>query len=110
MFRFQVHPQTGVLFVDGSLDREIISVHSLLAEAVDGGGLSSATEIHIDITDVNDNRPLFQREDYEGAVMEGRINLIRRLSVLVMLLKCNICHMSNMFVLFHCWEVCHIDV
>ena len=62
--RFYIVESTGEVHVaveadqDHSLlDRELISSHYLTIEAIDGGGLRTAVQLHIQLLDVNDNAP-----------------------------------------------------
>ncbi|XP_076454243.1 cadherin-23-like isoform X3 [Babylonia areolata] len=79
--KFQVHSQTGILSVKGSLDRETTSHYYLSAEAMDGGGNRAATEIEVVVQDINDNAPLFRRRDYEGVVQEKSASFLRPIVV-----------------------------
>jgi hypothetical protein len=92
MYRFRVDGLTGTLYVNGALDRETTSEYFLSAESIDGGGLRSPTEIHIVVTDVNDNAPLFRRQDYEGVVKEGASSFLRPIVVEVSVQLVN-CHL-----------------
>uniref|UniRef100_A0A8C6TAA4 Cadherin domain-containing protein n=1 Tax=Neogobius melanostomus TaxID=47308 RepID=A0A8C6TAA4_9GOBI len=65
--------QSGILTVQKSLDYELKKEFSLLIEARDSGfpPFSSFEEIHINITDVNDNAPLFSQMVYRCEVFEN---------------------------------------
>ncbi|XP_067464274.1 protocadherin Fat 3 [Thunnus thynnus] len=58
---FWIDPVTGLLKVNKRLDRELISRYSLSVQAFDSGSpaMSSTVTINIDISDVNDNPPVF---------------------------------------------------
>ena len=64
----------GSLIVAASLDRETVSVYSLIVMATDGGtpSLSTALLVTIVITDVNDNPPLFSQVSYNITVSESQ--------------------------------------
>ena len=58
---FTIHHATGDLMVAGSLDREAVSEINVLVTATDMGvpALSGNTTVHLVLTDVNDNKPMF---------------------------------------------------
>ncbi|XP_040037255.2 protocadherin Fat 3 [Gasterosteus aculeatus] len=58
---FWIDPVTGLLKVNKRLDRELVSRYSLSVQAFDSGSpaMSSTVTLNIDISDVNDNPPLF---------------------------------------------------
>ncbi|XP_060910932.1 protocadherin Fat 3 [Labrus mixtus] len=58
---FWIDPLTGVLKVNKRLDRELVSRYSLSVQAFDSGSpaMSSTVTLNIDISDVNDNPPVF---------------------------------------------------
>uniref|UniRef100_A0A3Q3FBD3 FAT atypical cadherin 3b n=1 Tax=Labrus bergylta TaxID=56723 RepID=A0A3Q3FBD3_9LABR len=58
---FWIDPVTGVLKVNKRLDRELVSRYSLSVQAFDSGSpaMSSTVTLNIDISDVNDNPPVF---------------------------------------------------
>ena len=58
--------------VSGSLDYELIKEYIMTVEACDGGmpSLSTTAMVKIDITDANDNRPIFVQQDYQAVVRE----------------------------------------
>uniref|UniRef100_A0A4W5KGH0 FAT atypical cadherin 2 n=1 Tax=Hucho hucho TaxID=62062 RepID=A0A4W5KGH0_9TELE len=69
--RFYLHPATGVLAVNGSLDFELCREYYLSLEGTRGKStLSDITMVIINITDVNDNTPVFGQRDYRADVSE----------------------------------------
>ncbi|XP_068187350.1 protocadherin Fat 3 [Antennarius striatus] len=58
---FWIDPVTGLLKVNKRLDRELVSRYSLSVQAFDSGSpaMSSTVTLNIDISDVNDNPPIF---------------------------------------------------
>ncbi|XP_066556278.1 protocadherin Fat 4 [Amia ocellicauda] len=70
---FQVHQQTGILTVNNPLDYETNSEFQIWVEARDAGlpPYSSYIKIHISISDVNDNAPVFTRSSYRCEVFEN---------------------------------------
>uniref|UniRef100_A0A3B4ZIB6 Protocadherin Fat 3-like n=1 Tax=Stegastes partitus TaxID=144197 RepID=A0A3B4ZIB6_9TELE len=58
---FWIDPVAGLLKVNKRLDRELVSRYSLSVQAFDSGSpaMSSTVAINIDISDVNDNPPVF---------------------------------------------------
>lgn len=70
---FHIEHVSGGLIVDKPLDFESKKEFSLLIEARDSGSppFSSFFEIHINITDVNDNFPQFTQVEYKCEVFEN---------------------------------------
>ncbi|XP_053297977.1 protocadherin-16 [Pleuronectes platessa] len=73
---FWVDPNNGTLFIShrAEFDPERPSV-SVVIEARDGGSpsLSSLTTVQVQISDVNDNAPVFHQSDYRATVAEDTI-------------------------------------
>jgi protocadherin Fat 1/2/3 len=72
---FQIDPISGIITVAKSLDREMISSYILEAVCSDNGvpdSLSSSVLVNIEISDFNDNPPLFEKTNYTIYVQEGR--------------------------------------
>ncbi|XP_069130301.1 protocadherin Fat 1-like isoform X4 [Argopecten irradians] len=57
--KFTVDETTGILTIRDSLDREEVSKYDVVVSAVDGGQRSCDTQVFIQLSDVNDNRPEF---------------------------------------------------
>ncbi|XP_060771135.1 protocadherin gamma-A11-like isoform X6 [Neoarius graeffei] len=55
---FNINSDTGEIHVKGVLDYEKSKQYELNVEAIDKGGLTDASKVLIDITDVNDNSPV----------------------------------------------------
>ncbi|XP_045930210.1 protocadherin Fat 3a [Micropterus dolomieu] len=70
--KFHIHPLTGAILVAQPLDYEICRDYYLTVEARDGGAppLSAITTVNINLTDVNDNAPMFSRDLYTAVVSE----------------------------------------
>ncbi|XP_047449254.1 protocadherin Fat 4 [Mugil cephalus] len=70
---FHVGQLSGALAVENPLDYENRNEFSLLIEARDSGSppFSSFAEIHINLTDVNDNSPHFTQAEYRCEVFEN---------------------------------------
>ncbi|KAM9314190.1 protocadherin Fat 1a isoform 2-T2 [Pholidichthys leucotaenia] len=71
---FTIDPVRGDLKVARQLDRERTSGYTLTVEASDNGEppLSSSAMINIDISDINDNPPLFSQANYSLIIQENR--------------------------------------
>lgn len=73
---FYIDPNNGTLFINqrAEFDPERPSVN-IVIEARDGGSpsLSSLTTVQVQISDVNDNAPLFHQSDYRATVSEDSI-------------------------------------
>lgn len=61
------------LRLDAGLDRESIHFYKLFVLAVDGGNpkLTGTLTVNIDITDINDNSPLFQNSEYVANISDS---------------------------------------
>ncbi|KAJ4935482.1 hypothetical protein JOQ06_017015 [Pogonophryne albipinna] len=70
---FHVEQASGVLTVENPLDYENKKEFTLLVEARDSGSppFSSFAEIHINISDINDNFPHFTQAEYRCEVFEN---------------------------------------
>ncbi|XP_038061405.1 cadherin-23-like [Patiria miniata] len=68
----RIDPDTGILFVNGTFDREKYPNYTAIVVAFDKGSpeLSSNETIVITITDVNDNGPKFESQDYTAEISE----------------------------------------
>uniref|UniRef100_A0A8C3XED6 FAT atypical cadherin 1 n=1 Tax=Cyanoderma ruficeps TaxID=181631 RepID=A0A8C3XED6_9PASS len=69
---FHIDSSTGLILTARTLDYEQIKQHKLLVRAIDGGmlPLSSDTIVTVDVTDLNDNPPLFSQLLYEAKISE----------------------------------------
>uniref|UniRef100_A0AAY4EM86 Protocadherin-16 n=1 Tax=Denticeps clupeoides TaxID=299321 RepID=A0AAY4EM86_9TELE len=70
---FYIDPKNGTLFISqqAGFEPERPSV-SIMIEAHDGGSpsLSSVTTVQVQVTDVNDNAPMFHQSEYRATVSE----------------------------------------
>lgn len=73
--RFTVDPQTGEIRLRSSLDYEDQPQHRILIEAEDAGQprLKSLLKLDIIVLDVNDNAPVFDRDQYSFALTETHV-------------------------------------
>ncbi|KAM8835014.1 protocadherin-16 [Synchiropus picturatus] len=72
--RFSLDPNTGSLSILKALDREEQEVFNLTIIAEDHGKpqLSASQPLCVQLIDVNDEAPVFQRAEFEALVMENR--------------------------------------
>ncbi|KAJ8256466.1 hypothetical protein COCON_G00186180 [Conger conger] len=72
---FQLHPETGELTISSPLDYEANQEFLIWVEARDAGlpPFSSYAEIHINISDVNDNSPVFTQSVYRCETLENSL-------------------------------------
>nr|XP_022918571.1 protocadherin-like wing polarity protein stan isoform X2 [Onthophagus taurus] len=72
---FVINPQTGAILTNKKLDRESHTGYLLTVTAKDGGNppLSDTTDVEINISDVNDNYPIFKQPMYSGSIMEDAL-------------------------------------
>uniref|UniRef100_A0A8C8ZRC4 Cadherin EGF LAG seven-pass G-type receptor 1 n=1 Tax=Prolemur simus TaxID=1328070 RepID=A0A8C8ZRC4_PROSS len=71
---FYIEPTSGVIRTQRRLDREHVAVYNLRALAVDRGSpapLSASVEIQVTVLDINDNPPVFERDELELFVEEN---------------------------------------
>ncbi|XP_017287650.1 protocadherin Fat 3a isoform X2 [Kryptolebias marmoratus] len=70
--KFHIHPLTGAILVAQPLDYETCRDYFLTVEASDGGTptLSAVTTVNINLTDVNDNMPVFSHDLYTSVLSE----------------------------------------
>ena len=70
---FSINTMTGVVSVNGSLDREAIPLYEFFVRAVDGGNPSLSSEVLVNITieDRNDNPPVFNQSRYSANILEN---------------------------------------
>ncbi|KAA0709738.1 Protocadherin gamma-A10 [Triplophysa tibetana] len=61
------------LVTTGELDRELVSDYNITITATDEGSppLSSSKNIHFTVSDVNDNPPVFEEQNYRAHVQEN---------------------------------------
>ncbi|XP_062556294.1 fat-like cadherin-related tumor suppressor homolog isoform X3 [Armigeres subalbatus] len=74
MGQFAIEEDTGYISVAGTLDRESISSYVLEVEARDNGipSLAAYVLVNIEISDANDNPPLFTSKNYTAVVQEDK--------------------------------------
>ncbi|XP_078320025.1 cadherin-23-like isoform X2 [Crassostrea virginica] len=77
--RFGINDQTGEVYNTEALDREKIGEYFITVEARDGGGFRTTVELTVEVTDTNDNRPLFTRDAYFASLKEGATSFVREL-------------------------------
>lgn len=70
-FRFSLDVDTGWVILQSSLDYELMRRFTLTVLARDGGGEETTGRIRVNVLDVNDNAPLFQKEAYIGSLREN---------------------------------------
>ncbi|XP_058884470.1 protocadherin Fat 3-like isoform X3 [Acipenser ruthenus] len=72
--QFFIDPITGLMKVNKRLDREMVSGYSLAVRAMDSGSpsMSSTAIVNIDISDVNDNPPVFTPVNYTAVIQENK--------------------------------------
>ncbi|KAG7322395.1 hypothetical protein KOW79_013741 [Hemibagrus wyckioides] len=65
---FSINPFSGVVILEKSLDREIQDSYRVRVQAADQTGAASSLSTQVDlivmVLDVNDNPPVFQKQDY----------------------------------------------
>uniref|UniRef100_A0A4W3GD15 FAT atypical cadherin 2 n=1 Tax=Callorhinchus milii TaxID=7868 RepID=A0A4W3GD15_CALMI len=71
--QFSLNSRTGEISVSQRLDREKISSYSVTVRATDNGAfpLYSDTVVNINVSDVNDNPPMFFQFNYSVAIQEN---------------------------------------
>ncbi|KAM7385879.1 hypothetical protein PAMP_001928 [Pampus punctatissimus] len=71
IIRFSLDAETGWVTLRASLDYELMRRFTLTVLARDGGGEETTGRIRVNVLDVNDNAPLFQKEAYVGSLREN---------------------------------------
>ena len=72
--RFSIGPQDGRLYLTAFLDYEEERFINLTVEAIDDGlhnQLTGFAQVLIEVTDVNDNEPVFESQSYQVSVKEN---------------------------------------
>lgn len=68
---FAIGAQLGEVYLARRLDYETQQRHGLMISAYDGQGLSANVSLSVEVQDVNDNPPVFERNEYHVDVSEG---------------------------------------
>uniref|UniRef100_H3AQ83 FAT atypical cadherin 4 n=1 Tax=Latimeria chalumnae TaxID=7897 RepID=H3AQ83_LATCH len=70
---FAINSSSGTLTLAGPLDYETCQMHELIVSATDGGWIARTGHVGITIyvTDVNDNVPIFNPDEYSPVVLEN---------------------------------------
>ncbi|XP_050303550.1 protein dachsous [Anthonomus grandis grandis] len=68
---FKVRSDTGEICISAPLDYETRNVYEFPVIATDRGGLSTTAMVKIQVTDVNDNRPVFYPPEYNVSLRDG---------------------------------------
>lgn len=65
----------GAIFIIDNLDYESSHEYYLTVEATDGGtpSLSDVAAVNINVTDINDNTPVFSQDTYTAVVSEDAV-------------------------------------
>ena len=74
--KFYMSPNKGELTTAAPLDYETIDSYSLIIAATDGGSprQTTLTQIEVDVSDVNDNSPVFSQTIYAASVSNLAVN------------------------------------
>ncbi|MCI4376817.1 hypothetical protein PGIGA_G00192640, partial [Pangasianodon gigas] len=70
--QFSLDPETGLVTLRGRLDYELTRRYTLTVLARDGGGEETTGRLRVNVMDVNDNAPVFQKDAYSGSLMENQ--------------------------------------
>ncbi|NXT58742.1 CADH1 protein, partial [Pluvianellus socialis] len=76
---FTIDPAKGIISVIGTgLDRETTPNYTLIIQAADqeGVGLTNTATAIVEVTDANDNAPVFNPTMYEGTVNENEVGVV----------------------------------
>ncbi|XP_061913850.1 cadherin-23-like [Entelurus aequoreus] len=69
--QFSLDSETGWVILRSNLDYELMRRFTLTVLARDGGGEETNGRIRVNVLDINDNGPLFQKEAYVGSLREN---------------------------------------
>ena len=66
---------SGAIFIIENLDYESSHEYYLTVEATDGGtpSLSDVATVNINVTDINDNTPVFSQDTYTAVISEDAV-------------------------------------
>lgn len=67
---FSIHPLTGRLYSSRPLDHETRPLYSLTVRATDTEGAETETAVEVEVTDMNEHSPHFERGLFEGRIHE----------------------------------------
>ncbi|XP_069741657.1 cadherin-23 isoform X3 [Narcine bancroftii] len=81
--RFEINKDTGKITLIRSLDFEATRRYTLTLIAKDGGGEETTGRLRINVLDVNDNVPTFQKETYLGTIRENEATPVQVVRVRV---------------------------
>lgn len=73
---FRIYPETGVIYLQNSLDYEHTQTHSFRAfatNAMDKSGQNASTSVIVNIIDENDNSPVFVHDAYFFEIAESSL-------------------------------------
>ncbi|KAM4747111.1 protocadherin Fat 2 [Rhinophrynus dorsalis] len=72
---FRLTADTGTLYLNGNLDFEVNHQYFLSIEGTRSSSppLSDVTVVVINVTDVNDNEPIFNQEEYDAEISEDAV-------------------------------------
>ncbi|KAJ8336510.1 hypothetical protein SKAU_G00377300 [Synaphobranchus kaupii] len=71
LIRFVLDAETGWVTLRGKLDFELMRRYTLTILARDGGVEETTGRLRVNVLDVNDNSPIFQKESYMGWLREN---------------------------------------
>ncbi|XP_075697796.1 cadherin-23 isoform X1 [Rhinoderma darwinii] len=74
--RFSLDKDTGIITLIARLDLETTQRYTLTVIARDGGGEETTGRVRVNVLDVNDNVPIFQKDSYLGAIRENEPSVI----------------------------------
>ena len=71
---FGIFPNSGWIYLRGTLDRETRDRYDIIVMASDNGtpSASATTHVIVNVLDANDNDPLFSRDSYQFSVEENQ--------------------------------------
>ncbi|XP_030626789.1 cadherin-23 [Chanos chanos] len=69
--QFSLDEETGLVTLRDRLDYELMRRFTLTVLARDGGGEETTGRLRVNVLDVNDNAPVFQKEAYMGSLREN---------------------------------------
>uniref|UniRef100_A0A8C1M950 FAT atypical cadherin 2 n=1 Tax=Cyprinus carpio TaxID=7962 RepID=A0A8C1M950_CYPCA len=101
--QFSIDPHTGHITVRSMLDREVITHYSLTVQAADEGDppLSSAVQVTVTVSDVNDNPPMFSQINHSLILQEGEAVGGGILQLLVTLRICSLQFMMQNYIILY---------
>ncbi|MGH0120865.1 UNVERIFIED_CONTAM: hypothetical protein FKN15_024346 [Acipenser sinensis] len=92
--KFSIDKDSGQVTLMGRLDFELAQRYTLTVIARDGGGEETTGRLRVNVLDVNDNTPTFQKEGYLGSVRENEPTTVQVTRLRCVMTPIKLTHLS----------------